>query len=651
MISDNEKFNMQVKPNSAFLNELKSKLPEFFDREGNFDLDKFKRQLKEHNINELSDGYQLNFIGKDYARRQASEMPSTVIVPDEKQNRGEGKDSKNLFFTGDNLEVLRHLQANYTRKIDVIYIDPPYNTGNDDFVYPDAFEYSDEKLKEMFGIDDDEVKRLKSIQGKSSHSAWLTFMYPRLVLAKTLLADTGVIYVSIDDNELSNLKELMDHIFGEINFQSIISRLTGTPTGNGITKFVNMQDYILVYSKNSNNFITNGIPLSEEQASIYNEEDEVGRYLTRSLRRTGGEDKREDRPTMYFGVEAPDGSKIYPKGPSGYDSRWVVGPSTYQKMLKEGKIAWKKNKDGEWQPYQKFYLDGRTQQPSNIWDNFGNKKATKEVRNLFKGEKIFDYPKPVSLISQILKISFDEGSTILDFFAGSSTTADAVMQLNAQDSGHRKYIMVQLPEKTYTVNSDGKEVPTKGGKAAYEAGFKSIDEISRERIRRAAAKIKSDNDLTLPKDFDGSFKHYRVVNPTKQTLEDIEDFDPDNTTLFTDMVDSFSSKGLDIAGDATGEQTILTTWLAKDGYSFDADIKKIDFDGYEASLVEDSRLYIINNGWSSKNTEALLNKIGTHQIIVQTIVLFGYSFNIADLRELEIGLKQLDNNINLLKRY
>ena len=642
---------MQVKPNSAFLNELKSKLPEFFDREGNFDLDKFKRQLKEHNINELSDGYQLNFIGKDYARRQASEMPSTVIVPDEKQNRGEGKDSKNLFFTGDNLEVLRHLQANYTRKIDVIYIDPPYNTGNDDFVYPDAFEYSDEKLKEMFGIDDDEVKRLKSIQGKSSHSAWLTFMYPRLVLAKTLLADTGVIYVSIDDNELSNLKELMDHIFGEINFQSIISRLTGTPTGNGITKFVNMQDYILVYSKNSNNFITNGIPLSEEQASIYNEEDEVGRYLTRSLRRTGGEDKREDRPTMYFGVEAPDGSKIYPKGPSGYDSRWVVGPSTYQKMLKEGKIAWKKNKDGEWQPYQKFYLDGRTQQPSNIWDNFGNKKATKEVRNLFKGEKIFDYPKPVSLISQILKISFDEGSTILDFFAGSSTTADAVMQLNAQDSGHRKYIMVQLPEKTYTVNSDGKEVPTKGGKAAYEAGFKSIDEISRERIRRAAAKIKSDNDLTLPKDFDGSFKHYRVVNPTKQTLEDIEDFDPDNTTLFTDMVDSFSSKGLDIAGDATGEQTILTTWLAKDGYSFDADIKKIDFDGYEASLVEDSRLYIINNGWSSENTKALLNKIGTHQITIQTIVLFGYSFNIADLREFEIGLKQLDSNINLLKRY
>src|SRR5699024_5740288 len=283
-----------------------------------------------------------------------------------------------------------------------------------------------------------------------------------------------------------------------------------------------------------------------------------------------------------------------------------------------------------------------------LTNEFGIKRL-KEIEM----DDIFTNPKPTSLIKYLSNIvtRINKNAVILDFFAGSSTTADAVMQLNAEDGGNRKFIMVQLPEKTYTVNSDGKEVPTKGGKAAYEAGFKSIDEISRERIRRAAAKIKSDNDLTLPKNFDGSFKHYRVVNPAKQTLEDIEDFDPDNTTLFTDMVDSFSSRGLDVAGAATGEQTILTTWLAKDGYSFDADIKKIDFDGYEATLVEDSRLYIINNGWSSENTEALLNKIGTHQITIQTIVLFGYSFNIADLRELEIGLKQLDSNINLLKRY
>ena len=146
-----------MQPNTAFLNELKAKLPEFFTKEGSFDLDKFRNQLKDKNVNELSEGYQLDFIGKDYARRQAGEMPSTVIVPDEKQNRGGGAHSKNLFFTGDNLEVLRHLQNNYQNKIDVIYIDPPYNTGSDGFVYPDSFEYSDDKLKDMFGLDDDQV--------------------------------------------------------------------------------------------------------------------------------------------------------------------------------------------------------------------------------------------------------------------------------------------------------------------------------------------------------------------------------------------------------------------------------------------------------------------------------------------------------------
>lgn len=345
MKTDNEKYNEAVESNTAFLNNLKKKLPEFFSKSGEFDLDKFKSELEQHNVDELKDGYQLNFIGKDYARRQAGEMPNTVIVPDNRQNDGEGKNSKNLFFTGDNIEVLRHLQSNYQNKIDVIYIDPPYNTGSDGFVYPDSFEYSDEKLKEMFGLNDEQVEHLKSIQGKSSHSAWLTFMYPRLVLAQRLLKDTGSLYVSIDENEVSNLRMLLDGIFGENNFQSMISRLTGTPTGNGVTEFVNMQDYILVYSKNSQVYTTNGIPFTDEQAAIYNEKDDQGRYLTRSLRRTGGEDRKEDRPSMYFAVEAPDGSLVYPKGPTGYDSRWVVGKETYQTMLNNGRIAWKKNKN------------------------------------------------------------------------------------------------------------------------------------------------------------------------------------------------------------------------------------------------------------------------------------------------------------------
>lgn len=643
MISDNEKFNMQVKPNSAFLDELKAKLPEFFDCEGNFDLDKFKGQLEEHNINELKDGYQLNFIGKDYARRQAGERPSTVIVPDQEQNNVEGKDSKNLFFTGDNLEVLRHLQNNYAGKIDVIYIDPPYNTGNDDFVYPDTFEYSDEKIKEMFGIDDEQIKRLKSIQGKSSHSSWLTFMYPRLMLAKKLLSNNGIIFISLDDNEQANLRNLLNFLMGENNFiaSMIVKRKSG-PNNVGIIPSIH--DYLLVYARDILQLGEDiGLPLKRKGYSNP-DNDPRGPWTTMPL--------SANHVGPHFKITNPKNGKTYLPSAGRY---WVFNEKEVEKRIKDGRIIF--GKSGETAPVQKVFLSdriaaGKKQKIGTIIENEGiNNRGTKELEELLGNSKVFDTPKPSSLIKFILKIINNKNAIVLDFFAGSSTTADAVMQLNAEDGGNRKFIMVQLPEKTYTVNSDGKEVPTKGGKAAYEAGFKSIDEIARERIRRAVAKIKTDNDLTLPKDFDGSFKHYRVVNPTKQTLEDIEDFDPDNTTLFTDMVDSFSSKGLDVAGDATGEQTILTTWLAKDGYSFDADIKKIDFDGYEASLVEDSRLYIINNGWSSENTKALLNKIGTHQITVQTIVLFGYSFNIADLRELEIGLKQLDGNINLLKRY
>lgn len=634
MKTDNEKYNESVQSNTFFLENLKSKLPDFFSKDGKFDLDKFKSQLQEHNIDELKDGYQLNFIGKDYARRQAGEMPNTVIVPDEIQNNGEGKNSKNLFFTGDNLEVLRHLQTNYASKVDVIYIDPPYNTGNDDFVYPDRFEYSDEKLKEMFGMGDEQVERLKSIQGKSSHSAWMTFMYPRLSLAKNLLSNNGVIFISIDDNEQANLKMIMDNIFGESQFlfQAAWRRTDNQPNNGQVAK---VKEYILVYAKDGFKVEMGRLPLSESALKEYRYEDSYAGKFRRGILL----DKTRGR--YYYTVTTKSGNVL--NGP------WMVSEDKLWEMDRNNQIYW--TSGGDEQPYKKIYLkNSKGAIPNDFWGiEFGtNQRASSEIEELLK-ERFFSFPKPTSLIKRIINLGGNRDSLILDFFAGSSTTADAVMQLNAEDGGHRKFIMVQLPEKTYTVNSDGKELSTKGGKVAYDAGFKSIDEISRERIRRAAAKIREDNNLS--EDFDGSFKHYRVVEPTRQTLEEIEDFDINNTDLFNDMVSSFSSDALNVSGNASGEQTIRTTWLAKDGYSFDADVKKADFAGYEASLVEGSRLYLINDGWTSKNTEDLLNKLGTHQLTVQTIVLFGYSFNIAELRELEIGLKQLDVNINLLKRY
>lgn len=670
MKTDNEKYNEAVKPNTAFLNELKTKLPDFFSKDGEFDLDKFKSQLREYDIDELKDGYQLNFIGKDYARRQAGEIPTTVIVPDEKQNQGEGKNSKNLFFTGDNLEVLRHLQNNYQNKIDVIYIDPPYNTGSDGFVYPDSFEYSDDKLKDMFGLDDDQVERLKSIQGKSSHSAWLTFMYPRLALAKKLLSIQGVIFISIDDNEDYNLQNMADELLGEGNFIAKIVVASNSSKNN--SNYVSVtHEYVLAYAKDKN-YIPNNWQVKKNQYDTYKAKakqlikkklssDEIHQELLELVKYprfyefdhyTYADDKGIFRLDNLGGVSNGNNQSelIHPvtnKPCVKPTNGWRYKEETLKQLLRENKIYF--GKDESVVPALKRYLkDYDTANPKSIIF-FDSQASTKWLQK----EKLpFSFAKSDSLLKYIISmVPNTKNSIVLDFFAGSSTTADAVMQLNAEDNGKRKFIMVQLPEKTYYTNKDGKKIPTKGGKDAYNAGFKSIDQISRERIRRAAKKIREGKELSLPKDFDGSFKHYRVVKPVKQTLEEIDDFDPNNTNLFTNMVEGFSSHNLGIAGEATGEDTILTTWLAKDGYSFEADIKKVDFAGYEASLVEDSRLYIIKDGWTSENTKTLLNKVGTHQLIVQTIALFGYSFNIADLRELEIGLRQLNSSINLLKRY
>lgn len=652
MKTDNEKYNESVQPNTFFFENLKSKLPDFFSKDGKFDLDKFKSQLQEHNIDELKDGYQLNFIGKDYARRQAGEMPSTVIVPDEIQNNGEGKNSKNLFFTGDNLEVLRHLQTNYAGKVDVIYIDPPYNTGQDDFAYPDSFEYSDDKLKDMFGLDDEQVERLKSIQGKSSHSAWLTFMYPRLQLAKRMLKRDGVIFISVDDNEDGNLKEICDEIFGESNFLAQVVWERAYAPINLKKNFSPSHDYMLVYGRDANVIETNGIARNNTSDDRYQNPDNDPRGPWSSSDISVGPAIQAN----IYPVTTPSGRVVEP--PAGRS--WRLSQKAFYERLADNRIWF--GADGNGVPRIKRFkseLKKTGITPMTIWkykDVGHSQEATQKLQELMGGKKYFTYPKPVKLVQRAIQLYSNEDSIILDFFAGSATTAEAVMKQNIDDGGYRRFIMVQLPEKTYKTNEDGapklkdgRRIPTKGGRSALEDGYMGIDEISRERIRRAAAKIREDNNLS--EDFDGSFKHYRVVEPTRQTLEKIEDFDINNTDLFNDMVSSFSSDALNVDGNASGEQTIRTTWLAKDGYSFDADVKKVDFAGYEASLVEGSRLYLINDGWTSKNTEDLLNKLGTHQLTVQTIVLFGYSFNIAELRELEIGLKQLDVNINLLKRY
>lgn len=647
MIKDNQNYNDNVEPNTEFLNELKNKIPEYFSKDGEFDLEKFKNNLKSNNIDELKDGYQLDFIGKDYARRQSGERPTTVVVPDEEQNNGEGKDSNNLFFTGDNIEVLRHMQGAYSGSIDVIYIDPPYNTGNNDFIYPDDFEYNDEKMKQIFGMDDEQLNRLKSIQGKSNHSAWLTFMYPRLVLAKHLLKEDGVIFISIDDNEDSNLKEICDEIFGEDNFLSqIIWQRSFSPI-NLKKNFSVSHDYILAYARNSNNVETNGIKRDDDSDNRYKNADNDYRGPWSSSDISVGPAIKEN----IYTIVTPSGREVDP--PNGRS--WSMPRESFEEKVKDNRIWF--GKDGNGVPRIKRFkseLKKAGITPMTIWtyDEVGHSQAaTQYLTKLMGGKRYFTYPKPVKLIQRLIHLYSNKDSTILDFFAGSSTTAEAVIRENLEDQGNRKFIMVQLPEKTYTEDKNGKEVPTSGGRIAYEDGFKSIDEISRFRIKQVAKKVINENELTLPDKFDMSFKHYRFVKPSIDTLDYIDNFDSNNISLFNDVLQSLSSESLNIPGHSYGKSTVINTWLMNDGYKLNANVQEIDIDGYKASVVDDNQLYLIDSGWKTNNSERLLNLLGNYELSINTIVLFGYSFNIAEIKELEIGLKQLDTSVNLLKRY
>jgi len=475
--------------------------------------------------------------------------------------------TENLYIEGDNLDVLKLLQETYLGKIKMIYIDPPYNTGND-FVYNDDFAQNTEEYLANSGQFDEDNNRL--VQNTESngrfHTDWLNMIYPRLRLAKDLLADDGVIFISIDDNEIFNLKEMCDEVFGARCFIGNICRATGTTTAQGTDSLGKSFDYLLIYSKNEI-FSVGGIDLDEKDVSRYSFEDEKGKFSILQLRRTGGEDRREDRPSMYYGIETPDGKTVYPKGPTGYDSRWRVGIDTYKKMLANNEIYFKKTDDG-YGVYYKFYLEGRTKRPSNLWNDIeGNKKAQIDLKNLIP-EKVFDTPKPIELITRSAKIAqVGEDDIILDFFSGSATTAHAVMQLNAEDGGKRKFIMVQLPEETAEKSE------------AYKAGYKNICEIGKERIRRAGKKIKEENGLTA-ENLDTGF---RVLKLDSTNMKDVY-YNPDDVVL--SLLDDLESN---IKEDRTPEDLLFQVMLEL-GILLSSKIEESVIDGKKVFNVEDNYL-------------------------------------------------------------
>lgn len=292
------------------------------------------KQMLSGDVLEGDESYEFTWVGKKAAIVEGNRPIRKTLRPC-KEESVNWDTTENLYIEGDNLDVLKLLQESYLGAVKVIYIDPPYNTGSDRFVYPDNFMMMQDEYDEGIGMYDEDGNKQFDENPKSNprfHSKWCSMIYQRLMLARNLLTDDGLIFISIDDNEQENLKKICDEVFGASNFLTCVSRATGTPTGGGFDGLVNELDYMLIYSKNITLASINGLPMSEEDAKIYDQIDEKGRYLIRPLRRTGGEDRREDRPTMYFPIEAPDGTQVYPIGPTGYESRWICSPDTAKKM-------------------------------------------------------------------------------------------------------------------------------------------------------------------------------------------------------------------------------------------------------------------------------------------------------------------------------
>ena len=441
------------------------------------DFDKLRQELACEVVEGAEERYQFTWPDKRAAIRLANAPTNKTLRPCREESV-DFDNTENLYIEGDNLEVLKLLRENYLGKVKMIYIDPPYNTGND-FVYNDDFAQGKSEFEAQSGLFDEEGRRMADpmVQNTESngrfHTDWLNMIYPRLKVAKDLLSDDGVIFISIDDNEADNLKKVCDEIYGEQNFVACISWHRNYASANDAKKFSNVIDYVLIYSKAE--FVRNLLPRTDKQNHLYkyDSNDGMGRWRSDNL------SVRTYSANYDFPIVNPNTGVAY-NPPSGRS--WMTNKDTIERWIRENRVFF--GQDGKGAPQLKRYLkevqNGVV--PTTYWsyDDCGhNDEARKEIKNLFERPP-FDSPKPTRLLMQIARIGANKDSLILDFFSGSATTAHAVMQLNAEDGGNRRFIMVQLPELT-----DEKS-------EAYKAGYKNICEIGKERIRRAGKKIKEE---------------------------------------------------------------------------------------------------------------------------------------------------------------
>ena len=466
------------------------------------DFDLLKQELSTHIVEGTQERYHLNWPGKREALLTANAPIAKTLRP----CREESVDfdtTQNLFIEGDNLDALKLLQETYLGKVKMIYIDPPYNTGKD-FIYADNFAESTDEYLLGSGQKDSEGNRLVANTDSNGrfHSDWLSMMYSRLKLARNLLKDDGVIFISIDDGEVDNVRKLCDEVFGRDNF--IDSIIWKKRYGGGAKEkyLISLHEYVLMYTKSEPQLENIYIPLTEESIKRYykltdNNSNMRGPYRTHPLEATKSMGERQN---LVFDIPAPDGTMVSPK------RQWLWGKERVEKALENNELEFIKAKNNKWSVHTKQYLrdeHGKIRQGKafSIIDDVYTQHGTNEIINLFGHAQYFSFPKPSKLIQKLIQIGLNGSSNniILDFFAGSATTAHAAMQLNTEDGGKRKFIMVQLPEKC-----DEKS-------EAFKAGYKTIAEISKERIRRAGKKIKDENAIVASA-LDVGFRVLKIDN-------------------------------------------------------------------------------------------------------------------------------------------
>lgn len=678
MIKQTIDYNNEVKPNSKKLEALKEYFAGCFTAEGAFDIERFKDMMKDE-VNISNEGYSLDFLGKDYANLIASIDTTTVIEPDLEHNeKPENRDSENIYISGDNLDALKHLLKSYAGQVKCIYIDPPYNTGSDGFVYNDKFRFTPEELEKKLSIDEDEAKRILDLtsRGSSTHSAWLMFMSPRLQLARELLSKDGVIFISIDDNEQANLKLLCDYVFGEENFLAQIT-IQSNKRGQTYKALAKTHEYLLVYVHSESTIIYE----LEKELGKSIQKDSISEFSERELRNRNPKYGRFNRPNLYYPVYVDNSQidengyspvslepssayniEVYPLNSINGESCWRWGKKKFEinndpNTLISNVVARKKQSGeyGIFEKYRKGTYKAKTiwyndivltddDDDDEIWDETGviTEQGSTELRKYGMGE-VFDFPKPSYLIRKVLSIGSDLDAICVDFFSGSGTTSEAIMQLNSI-KGTRKYIAVQL-----NLDMDEKlaETPkTDKPKVQNVIDFlddnnypHTLDYIGIERIKRAAARIKAENPSFAG---DLGFKHYTLKDVSDDVLDKLEKFDPRESGFANNMLEEF------------GRETVLETWKVHDGYGMNAKMDVVQLADYTAYQCGD-HLYLTDEGMSDEAITALVDKYGDQSDWEpHYVVLFGYSFNFGatdalkkNLPLLNEGEKQIKINIDI----